>query len=175
MSALSDAVQAAEQIEGWMEVAELEWLGERAAQHKTIVEIGSFHGRSTKVLALMCPGVVYSIDSLAFDAAGWMDCNQDKHFKENLKAEIKGKKVKVIRKASLDAVKGFKNEQADMIFVDGEHEYPAATVDILAWTPKLAKGGLLCGHDSTIPGVTKSLDEILPGWKQGPGSLWEAS
>jgi len=65
-----------------------------------------------------------------------------------------------------------KHRPADMIFIDGDHSYEGAKTDILTWRPLLKPGGLLCGHDSDWPGVTQALEELLPGWQHGPGSIW---
>lgn len=174
---LDAAVQAATSIDGWMQEDELHWLGEQAATHSLIVEIGSWHGRSTKVLALMTPGKVISVDNLDFDAAGWKDQQQDKHFDEHLASELAAGKVEKIRRASVDVAKRFRR-RPDMLFVDGGHEEEDVTGDLEAWAHRVAPGGLLCGHDVTIPGVQVALTKVLGGdaWRRiGAGSLWEAT
>jgi hypothetical protein len=39
---------------GWMEPAELQWLGAQAAAMASVVEVGSLHGRSSFALAASC-------------------------------------------------------------------------------------------------------------------------
>jgi len=48
----------ATQIEGWMSYAELIWLNLTAKKMNSIVEIGSWKGRSAHALASACPGKV---------------------------------------------------------------------------------------------------------------------
>lgn len=159
MSKLERAITAAERIEGWMTHDELVWLAYQAKRSDLIVEIGSWHGRSTKVMAMMTPGVVVSVDSLTFDEQGYGNEPQDQAFRRNLAPEIKRGKVKTIRKPSVKAAASFRGK-ASMIFIDGAHEKPDVMADLEAWTPKLSQGGILCGHDLTYPGVREALDEF---------------
>ncbi len=41
----------------------------------------------------------------------------------------------------------FENESLDFIFVDGDHSYDGAKLDIILWWPKLKPGGFMAGHD----------------------------
>lgn len=172
---LDEAVAAAEQIAGWMQPEELRWLGEQAETRHRIVEIGSWQGRSTKVLALMTAGSVIAVDNLAGEEGSIYGAEQEAAFRENLAPELERGKVELMTCTSLEAAERFRGE-ADMIFIDGRHEYPAPLWDIRSWEPHLADGGLLCGHDSTIPGVYRSLvDRFGETWRSaGPGSLWYA-
>jgi hypothetical protein len=120
------------------------------------------------MLALMCPGIVYAVDSLAgevdppppqFGEPPMQGKTLDAEFRESLAPEIASGKVSVIRKPSLSASKLFKAGSLDMVFIDGNHAYPAPLKDIKAWTPKLRDGGLLCGHDAPDPGVQRCLGE----------------
>jgi len=84
--------------------------------------------------------------------------------------------VKIIRKASLDAVKDFSDEYFDMVFIDADHRYDAVLSDIKAWKPKVKKGGILCGHDfsKSWPGVKKAVTEMFGdcGVEMWGGSIW---
>jgi predicted O-methyltransferase YrrM len=37
--------------------------------------------------------------------------------------------------------------EIDMLFIDGNHDYPAVKEDFEDWVPRLAKGGILAMHD----------------------------
>ena len=71
--------------------------------------------------------------------------------------------VKLIKGHSQDAVKNYEDESIDFCFIDGSHEYEDVKADILAYLPKVKKGGILSGHDydSIWAGVIQAVDEIL--------------
>lgn len=55
----------------------------------------------------------------------------------------------------------FKNIKADLIHVDGSHEYRAVLNDLEMWWEILVPGGILMGDDYNMwPGVTKAVDEF---------------
>jgi predicted O-methyltransferase YrrM len=166
-----EALAVAKQVPGWMADEELRWLGEQAANRHIIFEIGSWQGRSTKMLAMMCPGVVYSIDNLRGEADAPIS-NLGELIEANLSDEIAAGKVEVVREPSPAAADAYYPGFADMVFIDGDHEYPAPREDIDAWTEILKVGGLLCGHDRYFDGVARSLDETGPQRQHGPGSIW---
>jgi predicted O-methyltransferase YrrM len=171
---LAKAVEAAEAIPGWMSHEELTWLGGQAAEHHTIFEVGSWQGRSTKVMALMTPGVVYAVDDLSGETSDPVD-NQAMLFGKHLAPELESGKVSVIRRPSLIAAANLQNDFADMVFIDGDHTYPAPRFDIQTWRWILRKGGLLCGHDRWLPGVEQSLVEVFEqGVDDAAGSIWVA-
>lgn len=49
----------------------------------------------------------------------------------------------------------------DLVFIDGKHDYASVKADIAAWTPRVRKGGILCGHDfgPQWPGVGQAVTE----------------
>ena len=57
--------------------------------------------------------------------------------------------VKIIRKTSAQAAKGFKANSVDFVFIDGSHDYDSVCVDIEIWLPKVKPGGMIGGHDYT--------------------------
>lgn len=173
--------------DGWMSITELDWLTEQAGRRRRIVELGSYMGRTTMALAHCTKGEVWAID----DFRGLRDTKYNgpdvqKHLAyqgdllDRFKKNIAGlENVRIIETdhadcASLPAewLRGKPEEKPDMVFIDGGHEYEEVKRDILVWKERLAPGGLLCGHDSNWPGVRKAIDELIPGWQQGPGAIW---
>ena len=55
--------------------------------------------------------------------------------------------VTIIRKASVQAAKQFKNASLDFVFIDGSHDTDSVCADIDAWIPKVKAGGIIAGHD----------------------------
>jgi len=182
---LNDAVQIAIGVEGFMQPVELHWLAMQASARNIVLEIGSWKGRSTKAMALVCPGTVYAIDNwdgskseLATTHSEVLKLGVDglfNIFKANLSEEIKTNKVIPIREDSQAAAIRLSKERGlrwvDMLFIDGEHTYEAVRKDILSWMPFVASGGLFCGHDFfDAPGVRQAVKELIPNYIEG--SIW---
>lgn len=180
-------ISKAQKIFGWMSDEELLWLAKKAKDRKCIVEIGSFHGRSTRAIADNTFGQVFAVDT-------WKGAPEQARlfaketrnaytaFGYNLDDHIASLHVQAIRKDSLTAAAEWpKNIQPDMIFIDAAHDYESVKADILAWREILAPGGILCGHDygptADVPagdvwGVTQAVEELVPDFQQGPNAIW---
>jgi len=172
-----------------MEPEELAWLYDQATRMQTIVEIGSWQGRSTTVLCHACPGTVFAIDHWRPNdyqtnkviRDGW---DIPASFKRNLKEFIDSGKLVLIQSSSLIAAKNpLIPTHPDMIFLDGDHDYINVRRDLHHWAPRARI--LICGHDydpeafSRIitddadhtrylqtkghPGVKKAVDEYFEG------------
>ena len=175
-------ISKAREIFGWMKEAELTWLAERAKDKKTIVEIGSFHGRSTRALADNTQGTVFAVDTfepLPVEDSRVNQIESYEAFRINLADHINSYHVQPVRSDSISAAQNFpKALRPDMIFIDAAHDYESVKRDIEAWRPLLAPGGLLCGHDygshdrKEIWGVTRAVHELVPDFKEGPDSIW---
>lgn len=162
---------------------ELHRLATLAYDAKTIVEIGSYMGRSTKAMTLATDGLVFAVDT-------WRGSDEDdagtktkavppdelyNKFICNSFAEIRGGKLIPLR---CDSVEGAKilselGYTFDVIFLDAGHNYEWVTRDIQAWLPLLKEGGTMIGHDLPHPRMEEALNDYLPGWVQGVGMLWE--
>jgi hypothetical protein len=66
---------------------------------------------------------------------------------EKAKERLKGYNVEFIRKTSMEAVKDFKDESLDFVFIDGNHSFEYVVEDIAQWSKKVRKGGIVSGHD----------------------------
>lgn len=157
---------------GWMSPVELTWLATMAQDCKTIVEFGSFHGRSARALADNSPAdaVIYCVDpwnGAYVDDEGRQLTKVDTfvlpYFKRNLADHIAAGRVIPCRAFSY-LFKLPKDVKADMVFLDGDHTYPTVIKDIEVARNLLKPNGLMCGHDYGHPlwwGVKKAVDEKL--------------
>ena len=71
--------------------------------------------------------------------------------------------INPIRKPSLEAVHQYGDRSLDFVFIDAAHDYFNVKNDILAWYPKVKKGGFIGGHDyaGNFPGVNQAVDEVF--------------
>jgi len=132
-----------------------------------IVEIGSFQGRSTIVLALAAPAdaEIVAIDPHAGndrgpqEIDGYADQAADDHttFLANLAAAGVADRVRHVRQFS-DAALGDVPGAIDVLYIDGAHRYAPARADIVAWGNRVSPGGTLLIHDSfSSIGVTLAI------------------
>jgi hypothetical protein len=78
------------------------------------------------------------------------------------------KRSKILKMDSVEAAHNFPDGEFDIVFVDGDHSDAGCRRDIIAWLPKVKKGGWICGHDYDHPDqgdVKKVVDEIFAGEK----------
>lgn len=175
-------------IPGWMTPAELSWLAEQARTHQAIAEIGSWRGRSARVLADNTSGRVLCVDTWddhAIGLAGWWteQESRDKYAQPDwlLKEFIRNtagpcaEKLDYCRLPSLEAAAASQGRSFDMIFIDAGHSFHEVCADIRAWQPLLRAGGLLCGHDyqhPLCPEVAPAVKALLPAHANPVGTIW---
>jgi hypothetical protein len=170
MRSLDEALQAVAGVDGWMSPDQAERLYRAAAgthEGDTIVEIGSFRGRSTIVLASAAPqGVqIVAIDPHAgndrgpqelegFAAAAATDHDV---FNANLAAAGVSERIRHVRAFS-DAAHGEVSGELAVLYVDGAHRYAPARNDIRDWGARVEPGGTMLIHDSFASvGVTLAI------------------
>ena len=144
-------------VHGWLHNAEgklLYKLAKKLPKNSVIVEIGSWHGKSTIWLASgakMNNSRVYAIDphngnsSEIKEEFGEIDTFNI--FINNLKNADLLETVEPIKKRSIDASNDF-SKSIDLLFIDGDHDYEAVKNDFDHWFPKLKKGGIIVFHDT---------------------------
>ena len=73
------------------------------------------------------------------------------------------KNIDLIRDYSSNAVKLFKDESLDFVFIDGAHDYSSVIEDINSWLPKVKNGGILGGHDYSLRffGVIEAVNNTI--------------
>jgi len=53
----------------------------------------------------------------------------------------------IIKEMSMDAVKRFRNETLDFVYIDSNHAFDYVMQDLIEWTKKVRPGGIVCGDD----------------------------
>ena len=158
----------------WDTEDELAWLCEAASMSKQILELGSYCGVSTKVMALANPAAkIRAIDL-------WHDAGTHEEFCGRLKGEIAAGQVTFDQMKTSDGILKVSKQlpRFDMVFIDAGHTYEFVHSDIVMTLPLLTKNAILSGHDYRVnlpeDGVTKAVCELVPTHKVVADSIWAA-
>jgi predicted O-methyltransferase YrrM len=179
MRPADEALAAIEGVEGWLTAPQARRLYAAAAAcppDGRIVEIGSFRGRSTIVLASAAPAgaEVVAIDPHAGTDRGPQEiagheraAEEDRlAFADNLaRAGVAGRvrHVAAFSTDALDLVPG----RVDVLYVDGAHRYGPARADLRDWGARVSPGGTLLVHDAfSSVGVTLAILRELFGGRR---------
>jgi predicted O-methyltransferase YrrM len=153
-------------VQGWLEDLEGDWLYQLARGtadiDPVVVELGSFKGRSSVVLAAGLLGKanarLFCVDTFAQDE----DPDYQRRFYEAL---LRGERhdlfatfLRNVRSCGVVTVitplRGFTFEHAsnwrlpiDLLFIDANHEFPAVMRDFQQWSPFVKRGGVIAFHD----------------------------
>ena len=175
MRTFDAALAQVRDVDGWMSPDQAERLYRAAAGTRSgdqIVEIGSFRGRSTIVLAsAAADGVpVVAIDPHAGNDRGPEEiegfaseaATDHDVFNANLAAAGVTDRVRHVRAFSNEAHGEVAGDIA-VLYVDGAHRFSPARADIVDWGARVAPGGTMLIHDSfSSVGVTLAiLRELL--------------
>lgn len=136
-----------------------------------IVEVGTWKGRSCKRFADETEGEtgVFCIDTWLGGIDHFLSdkpqdgMNPDEHgspriyeqFLRNFADHPAAHRIHPVRQTSLNGARALASRGifADLIYIDGSHEYEDAYADICAYMPLLAPNGVLFGDDYGFPGV----------------------
>lgn len=154
---------------------ELQWLFEMARTYKSIVEVGSWLGRSTHALCSGCAGKVHAVDHFRGSPAERDDRHRlalyvdiYKRFKENM---VGFQNLEALQLPSHQAAPKFAPRSVEAVFIDGGHQLEEVRLDLRIWLPVASR--LICGHDWDLESVRKAvMEEIGIPPILGAGSLW---
>lgn len=149
---------------GWEHYDEQELLFKLATaladdKEALIVEIGGEFGMSASIFSKAAPkATIYSIDVVFGSETGRIH-------EANLKEAGVGKNVIRIAadshdKSTLEQVnKLAKGDEIDLLFIDGDHSYGGALLDLNLWTPLVKVGGKVAIHDNAC--ITNTMPHPL--------------
>ncbi|MGD0280268.1 MAG: class I SAM-dependent methyltransferase, partial [Smithella sp.] len=138
-------------------------VAKKYASEGSIVEIGSFLGKSSNFLveAILKSGHLYCVDTWQNDAMPGGNQDNFEQFLNNMKG-WEGK-FTPLRGDSNKTVLDWK-QQIDLLWIDGDHSYEGCASDIRNWFPFLKTNGWICLHDYANPcGVAQAAQELLKG------------
>lgn len=143
----------------------------------SIVEVGIYKGKSILFLA---EGIqdrylnikLYGVDSFIGEPT-LSETSDDIRNDYHLNIRPFKDKIITIERPSLEAVNSFPDGSIAFVYIDAAHDYNNVKADILAWMPKVKKGGILAGHDYNHPPVRKAVDEVLGEVIQHEGNVWQ--
>ena len=159
-----DAVWSAARAQvGWFsrgEARELYALACAVPREHCIVEIGSYAGRATVVLAHSGRRVI-AVDPLVFGTkpTGTWTVGAE-HVAEFRKVLDKYPNIAWLRVRSTRAP--LPTTPVGLLFIDGDHDAPAPLEDYRHFEPVLAAGAAVCFHDYKVcAGVTEAADVLV--------------
>ncbi len=143
-------------------------------QSKTVVEVGVYSGKLSKMLAAVsCITSLTIIDHWE----EWPNKFSKQHM-EDLFQQVSAwakpiEKVLLLRMYSVEASRMFGPETIDFWETDGDHRYASLLREIEAWYPAVKTGGIMCGDNYEAESVFKAVDERFPNCNtEAKGRIW---
>lgn len=154
------------------------WLfvyGRKMPMNAKILEIGS--GRGGSICCLDCGGKNKNLDFVSIDPflpyeekrLGKIFTNVKEGDFYDFRKNTEKRRINAenILKKSDDAIDDVRDNDFDLIFIDGNHSHEHVKRDLLNYMNKLKKNGVLLGHDYNpkFDGVIKAVDEVLKNFE----------
>ena len=167
VSSYDSIKHAVDAIEGFLVPGQEKYLFDKVKsmpEDATIVEIGSFQGRSTVAMAYACVGTnrkIYCIDPWNFKGSKLFPENIFEIWTDNIQNNRLDSYVTPLQGYSRDILSRWSelvgNQKIDFIFIDGGHEYEDVLPDFQLAFPLVKPGGWIALHDvrAGFPGVDR--------------------
>jgi predicted O-methyltransferase YrrM len=125
--------------------AERDCLAQHASGRRRLVEIGVWHGVTTKRLreAMDARGVLSAVDPFPVGRLGF---SVQRHIAHCEVSTIPNGQVAWLRTTGADAARN--HQPVDFVFIDGDHSEHGLLADWRAWSPLVEPGGIVALHDS---------------------------
>jgi predicted O-methyltransferase YrrM len=164
------ALELALKVEGFVSPAELRGLYHLALAAPPpgrVVEIGSYLGRSTVMLARACmdreaPQVV-AVDphTATMGVEGETPHDTRPIFEKNIRTAGVTEAVRLVHATSVDAARDWDGDTVQMLFVDGLHTRENVIEDVRSWAPFMSEDRVLAFDDYMVSeGVRAGVREL---------------
>lgn len=180
----NDLLQRAKEITGWMTKSELQWLYDQASKCNLVIELGTWHGRSTMALRaaerVICvdawstpEGLHWGPDLMAgglpfevffYNHKDGIDSGQVVPYVVDMRSRV-----------MVDVLIARHRGAADLVFIDADHSAEGVWREIELAKRLCRPGGIICGHDygcQDWPGVQEVVDKVYPHAQVGAHSIW---
>ena len=187
-------------IDGWFNIDEGAWLAQQVKSlppHSLVLEVGSWHGRSSRFIAdnLSEGSKVVCVDSWngssgepdahlsaaqreGDHAHSWWWCNANSHILAGRVIPMREHSANAAETLGHLIAKG-EMEKFSLAFIDGDHSEEGIKTDVEAWLPLLKDDGLLCGHDYYKENegpwwvhVRQYVEQKFPNVQKSATSIW---
>ena len=157
LSFVEDVISEAEAVEGFLSPAEMRFLallGAVPTASGEVLEIGSFKGRSTIILAkssvLAGERHINAVDPMTAPSVtdpdlGGSDSSFD-DFTRNVNERGVADRVRLHRKLSSELAREW-TLPLRLLWIDGDHTYAGTRLDLECFRPHLADGAIVAFHD----------------------------
>lgn len=69
--------------------------------------------------------------------------------------------INIVKSISWEAASLYDDDSIEFVFIDAGHDYDSILRDIIAWYPKVKKGGVISGHDWHYPDIQRAVKEYF--------------
>ena len=141
------------------------------------VEIGVYKGYNARRICKGAPGLkLYCVDSWEERDGGTRKEGfevMERIFRQTRDRLAPYPNCQLIRGCSMDGVKSFEDESLDFVYIDATHDYESVMEDIVGWSKKVRRDGLVMGHDyrywwktnlETLNGDNFRVKEAVDDW-----------
>ena len=142
----------------------------------SIIEIGSWEGRSTVALANAAhPRAVHAVDTWEGSPG---EISADLASERDVYATWLANIEELTRGNVIDHRMGWREflplvDDVALVIIDAEHTYVEVRDNVFAFLPHLVSGGIVCGDDQHHPPIRRALAEIFdPEYLHIEASVW---
>ncbi len=158
-------------IPGWFDLHKaiaVQQIVKQLAPGATLVELGSFQGRSSVAIAAVLPpsSVLHCVDHFK-GSVEHKDMKVDLSnlagsFQANIEAFGVNDRIRMLAMSTTEAALRFQLESVDLILLDASHDFDSVNKDLDNWYPKLKhRGFLVCDdYEPAWPGVMQAIDAM---------------
>lgn len=145
-------------------------------------EVGVCKGPNARNMLDIIPNLkLHCVDcwSVVSGKKRWSQKRQKSYYlqmKRNLKPYRENGQAHIIKKYSMEAVGDFENNSLDFVYIDARHEFDWVMRDIIEWSKKVRKDGIISGHDyykSSRFGVVVAVNAYVKAHKIKPWFLMD--